>query len=83
MVLRDRLRGRAAQRLPFVVVISGSEHAVEITVRDGSDGTPVATPAQKHDIGGRGLAIVEQVARDWGVTVAGETKAVWARFDIH
>jgi anti-sigma regulatory factor (Ser/Thr protein kinase) len=66
---------------PFAVVITGSSSYVMVAVRDASDGAPVPASAKKHDLGGRGLAIVEQVSRDWGVTTSGGTKAVWARFD--
>ena len=66
---------------PFAVVITCSHGSVMVAVRDASEGAPVPASAEHHDLGGRGLAIVEQVSREWGVTTSGETKAVWARFD--
>lgn len=69
---------------PFAVTILFGSGSVVISVQDRSSVGPVVIPRQSsgEDLGGRGLMIVDQVSRDWGVSSepAG-TKSVWASFD--
>ena len=54
--------------------------SVLLTVGDGSSAVPVQATAGEW-MGGRGLAIVDELSRDWGVIHGpGETKSVWASF---
>jgi anti-sigma regulatory factor (Ser/Thr protein kinase) len=73
---------RHAQGLP-----SGGLHVdweirpgvVELAVTDG--GSPTEPRVRNVDVdaqGGRGLAIVEALAADWGVRAQGEVRTVWA-----
>lgn len=50
-----------------------------IAVDDGSGGDPHIVPAEQRLGGGRGLAIVEQLAAEWGVSTRTGGKTVWAR----
>jgi serine/threonine-protein kinase RsbW len=71
-----RVRGRAdAVRLRW----TGEPDRVLIDVTDGG-GTvrPHVEAADLTDVGGRGLAIVQALAIDWGVTRAGTTVTVYA-----
>ena len=67
---------------PFSVTLEGFDHAVVLTMRDGSDALPVRTNASPMASGGRGLAIVDGVSSSWGVhqATSGE-KRIWAAFD--
>jgi len=51
---------------------------LSVGVRDGSTKHPRGRRALDDALGGRGLAIVEALAADWGVSVNGEGKTVWA-----
>jgi anti-sigma regulatory factor (Ser/Thr protein kinase) len=53
---------------------------LRLEVEDPEPGTP-AIPSNRPDIGGRGLAIVDQVSDDWGVDEQPSGKTVWAEFD--
>lgn len=72
-------------RTPFTVVLEQIGVAVLLTVRDASpDSLAPVGAADPHGLGGRGLAIVAFLSRDWGVTTGQDgTKSVWASFDIH
>lgn len=50
---------------------------VRISVHDDSPVPPVARSSQTEDTSGRGLALVEGLANDWGVTLNGQGKEVW------
>lgn len=72
-------------RTPFTVRLEQGLRDVVLTVRDGSTSTPVESrPRGTVDAlspGGRGLVIVGQVSRAWGVTSATDgSKSVWATF---
>jgi anti-sigma regulatory factor (Ser/Thr protein kinase) len=67
---------------PFTVVLSRAKNSVEVGVEDGSSGIPEQVTSGPLDLGGRGLDLVDQVSRDWGVRAHHGTKAVWARFDV-
>lgn len=52
---------------------------IRLAVRDGSPRMPCQREVGMHDETGRGLAIVEGLALDWGVqTLDGGGKQVWA-----
>ena len=49
-----------------------------VEVEDAGEATPAPRRAAADDVDGRGLAIVEAVAEDWGVEPTGAGKRVWA-----
>ncbi|MCI2237455.1 SpoIIE family protein phosphatase [Paenibacillus sp. TRM 82003] len=53
-----------------------------ISVQDRSTRHPRERHADPDALGGRGLGIVEAVADDWGVSLEGEGKTVWAELAI-
>lgn len=56
--------------------------SVRVEVMDSSAVTPVPRAAAEEDTSGRGLALVESLARRWGVDpVAGGGKTVWFEVD--
>ncbi|HWL99145.1 MAG TPA: ATP-binding protein [Nocardioidaceae bacterium] len=69
-------------RTPFIVTLQeDDDQVVLLTMQDGSASVPVRSAANGLDTSGRGLAIVEHVSRDWGVTPGPDgTKSVWAAF---
>ena len=66
----------------FTVVLTGADDSVVVGVVDGSKWVPQEVPSGPWGLGGRGLDIVDQVSRDWGVRAQGPAKSVWARFDL-
>ena len=70
-------------RTPFGVTISRFDGVVEIAVRDGVTLAPSMSSAEEHHQNGRGLVLVEQCSKSWGVTEATTGgKSVWARFAL-
>jgi anti-sigma regulatory factor (Ser/Thr protein kinase) len=57
--------------------------AIEIWVRDGgSPSAPAARHPSAESLGGRGLAIVEALAADWGTRCTVGGQEVWARLAL-
>jgi anti-sigma regulatory factor (Ser/Thr protein kinase) len=50
---------------PFAVTVTLTGEAVRIEVEDGSDSPPVVRPRDVHAVRGRGLQLIEALARDW------------------
>ena len=69
-------------RSGFMVVLLAFNGSVRLEVHDGSQSMPVQVAARTLDVGGRGIAIVNTLSRDWGVTrQQSGGKSVWAEFD--
>ena len=67
----------------FTVSLAAFSDVVVLEVRDGSVSSPIKREADAFDDAGRGVAIVDWVSREWGVTSDVITgKSVWATFDI-
>ena len=49
-----------------------------VEVSDGGDGEPVLQPLSPDAVDGRGLTIVDSLARRWGTRYDGEGTTVWA-----
>jgi anti-sigma regulatory factor (Ser/Thr protein kinase) len=63
---------------PIELVVEERPDAVRVEVRDTSDEVPVRRQVSPDATYGRGLALVEAVARDWGVRqIPDDGKAVW------
>jgi anti-sigma regulatory factor (Ser/Thr protein kinase) len=61
------------------VAWSITEGWLEVWVSDGGSSTrPRAQHSSPASAGGRGLAIVDHLARDWGVALDGRQTTVWA-----
>jgi anti-sigma regulatory factor (Ser/Thr protein kinase) len=66
---------------PFTVTLEEVDGTVRLSVYDGSPKSPSLNGSHHLDTGGRGLAIIEQVSRAWGISLKhGHGKAVWASF---
>ena len=60
------------------VVVAVDDRFVRVEVHDDSDLLPVVGPARSTAMGGRGMPMVDVLARRWGVTPAADGgKAVW------
>jgi anti-sigma regulatory factor (Ser/Thr protein kinase) len=68
-------------RTPFVVTLSQMDGVVRLAVQDGSTSVPIRATPRVMDLGGRGVALVESLSQDWGVSSDGfGSKSVWACF---
>ena len=68
-------------KTPFDVSLERSGHSVRLTVRDGSPSPPELVIASSTALAGRGMLIVQQLSREWGVdTTSTGAKSVWACF---
>lgn len=68
---------------PYMVTLGASKETVRVEMLDGSHALPTLGAARSSDTSGRGMAIVEALSREWGVSDRGaDGKSVWAEFDI-
>jgi anti-sigma regulatory factor (Ser/Thr protein kinase) len=63
----------------LVATVDG--HFARVQVRDGSTRLPTALHYGTSSLTGRGLHLVEALARRWGVTELDGGKVVWFEFD--
>lgn len=69
----------AHARTRMTVRLAVRDGAVHLAVRDWSTDLPAyGGPVGPRSAGGRGLLLVDTVARRWGSTVLGDGKVVWA-----
>jgi anti-sigma regulatory factor (Ser/Thr protein kinase) len=59
------------------VTAHADAHWVRIEVEDQGRGRPVLRPAREDEPDGRGLAVVEKLATDWGIEQRATHKVVW------
>jgi anti-sigma regulatory factor (Ser/Thr protein kinase) len=70
-------------RVDFDLVLARVGDQVLVQVRDTAPGRPQVQRKSLDSVDGRGLALVEMVSSDWGVTDAGDgSKWVWAVLDL-
>jgi hypothetical protein len=70
-------------RSPFLVTLAAVDEMVLLEVRDATHTAPTRVAARTLDTSGRGMAIVQTLSRDWGVSAPGSGgKSVWAQFDV-
>jgi anti-sigma regulatory factor (Ser/Thr protein kinase) len=62
---------------PMVVTVTSGAGLVRVAVRDGSAALPVVRYYDRGASTGRGLQLVETLARRWGVETDGASKTVW------
>lgn len=60
-----------------VAVEAADEHGVRVTVTDGSTVVPELRDPDPSSTSGRGMLLVDRLARRWGVDVTGSGKSVW------
>jgi anti-sigma regulatory factor (Ser/Thr protein kinase) len=62
----------------LVVTVKVRGQAIRVEVHDDSPSLPVLVQAASHEAGGRGMAILDRLADDWGVyTEPLDGKTVW------
>lgn len=62
----------------FDVVVDIAERRVRVEVRDRSDRVPAPRTAAPESVAGRGFALIDALAADWGVEeIPDDGKAVW------
>lgn len=61
----------------LVRVLPAPSAGVRIEVRDGSSRLPARRRATSLDEGGRGIALVEELADAWGCELTADGKTVW------
>jgi anti-sigma regulatory factor (Ser/Thr protein kinase) len=62
---------------PLTVIVKYLGPVIRVEVGDGSLEVPRQREAGKEDLGGRGMLIVEALARRWGVVLTRTGKRVW------
>lgn len=68
-------------RSPFVLRLIRTRSGVRVEVQDASDRPPAYLPSDRRRIGGRGIQIVDSIARSWGSHPEAGGKIVWAELD--
>lgn len=63
---------------PIQVLLDHRDDVVRVEVSDSGDGGPRLAPLEPESSGGRGLHIVGEFARTWGVRRGSQGKTVWA-----
>lgn len=69
-----------ARRVCVEVVVDGSR--VELVVSDDAAGWPSVRSVGTDSVGGRGLAIVDQLAEHWSARAIGSGKSVTASWEL-
>jgi MEDS: MEthanogen/methylotroph, DcmR Sensory domain/Histidine kinase-like ATPase domain len=67
---------------PFSLSLACQGSTVRISVRDWNGSPPIVRNAGPTSRSGRGLRIVDTVARDWGVEADPDGKTVWAELPL-
>lgn len=66
-------------KTPMTVYLAARDGALAVAVRDGSDHQPrYGGPVPPTSYGGRGLLLIDSVARRWGTVGVQDGKVVWA-----
>ena len=69
-------------RTPFTLSLHKTDNWVVIEVADGNPRLPLmAQDVSTSALSGRGLTIVDRLARHWGARATAHGKVVWAEFD--
>jgi anti-sigma regulatory factor (Ser/Thr protein kinase) len=68
----------ARSRVELVLAVDPT--AVHVEVHDGNASLPAIRHADTGAVNGRGMAIVDELAANWGVRPVGRGKTVW--FDV-
>ena len=69
----------AHARTPMTIMLALRGGALTVAVRDGSPVPPkFGGPVSPTSYGGRGLLLIDSVARRWGTMQVGDGKVVWA-----
>jgi anti-sigma regulatory factor (Ser/Thr protein kinase) len=76
----QRLRLRADLAVVPVIRLGLVSDQISVVIRvwDGNDEMPVRRDADPDDLGGRGLMIIDSLAKDWGAYRKANGKVVWA-----
>jgi anti-sigma regulatory factor (Ser/Thr protein kinase) len=76
----ERLRLRADLGIVPVIRLWVVSDQISMVIRvwDGNDEMPVRRDGDPDDIGGRGLVIIDGVAKEWGAYRKTDGKTVWA-----
>lgn len=72
----------AAGPASFHLELDGRVGGVRISLADGSSIPPVVAQLAHDAPSGRGLRIVEHLARAWGADIDGTGKRVWAELEV-
>ncbi|MDQ1454912.1 MAG: hypothetical protein QOH28_532 [Actinomycetota bacterium] len=64
-------------RSPFRLSITRTSAVLEIAVRDASAAWPEQRPRDPNRVGGRGIALIDSIARRWGTRDEPDGKTVW------
>ncbi|HUF32405.1 MAG TPA: ATP-binding protein [Acidimicrobiales bacterium] len=62
---------------PVAVRVRWDGHRLRVEVEDACCRAPELRCPAPHDVGGRGLWLIDQMASAWGVTLAPSCKVVW------
>lgn len=71
--------GRTGGQVTVVLLVDGGAYRLEVT-DDGADGARPSLQAENRGESGRGMRIVDALARRWGHREDGDRTVVWAEF---
>jgi hypothetical protein len=66
-------------RTPLLLGVTQAREQVMVTLADQVHGRPRPKPRSATRFGGRGLALIEDLAADWGTVATASGKVVWFR----
>jgi anti-sigma regulatory factor (Ser/Thr protein kinase) len=66
----------------FTLSLSLTESTVTVEVTDASPAIALMTPTSWNGTSGRGLMIVDRLAKVWGSRPSGNGKTVWAELNV-
>lgn len=69
-------------RTPFTVVVDNDDTMVRVEVTDGRSAGPVMKDHSPTAVTGRGLRLIDTIARRWGVDQRDEGKTVWFEYAL-
>jgi anti-sigma regulatory factor (Ser/Thr protein kinase) len=69
-------------RSDFTVALSRTAQSVQLIVGDSNRDIPTPSHRGNNEAGGRGLLLIDSIARNWGHEILDDGKVVWVQLDL-